>query len=42
VFHTVLRTPPGWRMFERFCLGETSFVSTVERFPVRQALRLLG
>ncbi|MFI5913031.1 geranylgeranyl reductase family protein [Dactylosporangium sp. NPDC051541] len=42
LFHTILRTPPGWRMFERFCLGETSFEDTVERFPVRQALRLLG
>ncbi|WP_433208576.1 geranylgeranyl reductase family protein [Dactylosporangium sp. CS-047395] len=42
LFHTMLRTPPGWRMFERFCLGETSFEGTVERFPVRQALRLLG
>jgi geranylgeranyl reductase family protein len=42
LFHAVLRTPPGWRMFERFCLGETSFESTVERFPVRTALRLLG
>ncbi|MEU7872776.1 geranylgeranyl reductase family protein [Dactylosporangium sp. NPDC049140] len=42
LFHNLLRTPPGWRMFERFCLGQTSFEGTVERFPVRQALRLLG
>ncbi|WP_432976931.1 geranylgeranyl reductase family protein [Dactylosporangium sp. CA-233914] len=42
LFHNLLRTPPGWRMFERFCLGQTSFERTVERFPVRQALRLLG
>ncbi|MER7278823.1 geranylgeranyl reductase family protein [Dactylosporangium sp. NPDC000244] len=42
LFHNLLRTPPGWRMFERFCHGETSFAGTVERFPVRQALRLLG
>jgi geranylgeranyl reductase family protein len=41
LFHTVLRTPPGWRMFERFCLGETSFEHTVERLPVRTALKLL-
>ncbi|GAA2603188.1 geranylgeranyl reductase family protein [Dactylosporangium fulvum] len=41
LFHTMLRTPPGWRMFERFCRGETSFEGTVERFPVRTALRLL-
>lgn len=42
LFHTMLRTPPGWRMFERFCLGETSFERTVSRLPVRTALRLLG
>ncbi|MET7393294.1 geranylgeranyl reductase family protein [Dactylosporangium sp. NPDC005572] len=42
LFHAMLRTPPGWRMFERFCLGETSFEHTVERLPVRAALRLLA
>ncbi len=42
LFHAMLRTPPGWRMFERFCLGETSFERTVERLPIRTALRLLG
>jgi geranylgeranyl reductase family protein len=42
LFHAMLRTPPGWRMFERFCRGETSFEHSVERFPVRTALRLLG
>jgi geranylgeranyl reductase family protein len=42
LFHNMLRTPPGWRMFERFCRGETSFERSVERFPVRTALRLLG
>jgi geranylgeranyl reductase family protein len=41
LFHAMLRTPPGWRMFERFCLGETSFEHTVERRPVQAALRLL-
>ncbi|GAA3252162.1 geranylgeranyl reductase family protein [Dactylosporangium siamense] len=41
LFHAMLRTPPGWRMFERFCLGETSFEHTVERLPVRTALKLL-
>ncbi|MEV0130076.1 geranylgeranyl reductase family protein [Dactylosporangium sp. NPDC050688] len=41
LFHAMLRTPPGWRMFERFCLGETSFERTVERLPIRTALRLL-
>jgi geranylgeranyl reductase family protein len=42
LFHNMLRTPPGWRMFERFCLGETSFEQTTQRLPVRTALRLLG
>ncbi|MER7003537.1 geranylgeranyl reductase family protein [Dactylosporangium sp. NPDC000555] len=42
LFHAVLRTPLGWRMFERFCRGETSFERTLERFPVRTALHLLG
>ncbi|MGI5237268.1 geranylgeranyl reductase family protein [Dactylosporangium sp. CA-139066] len=42
LFHHMLRTPPGWRMFERFCRGETSFEHSVERLPVRAALRLLG
>ncbi|MFB9181221.1 geranylgeranyl reductase family protein [Dactylosporangium sucinum] len=42
LFHAMLRTPPGWRMFERFCRGETSFEHTVERLPVRTALRLLS
>ncbi|MEV4138005.1 geranylgeranyl reductase family protein [Dactylosporangium sp. NPDC049742] len=41
LFHAMLRTPPGWRMFERFCLGEMSFERTVERLPVRTALKLL-
>ncbi|MET7424195.1 geranylgeranyl reductase family protein [Dactylosporangium sp. NPDC005555] len=41
LFHAMLRTPPGWRMFERFCLGETSFEHTVERLPVRTALKML-
>jgi geranylgeranyl reductase family protein len=41
LFHAMLRTPPGWRMFERFCLGETSFEQSVERLPVRAALRVL-
>jgi flavin-dependent dehydrogenase len=41
LFHAMLRTPPGWRMFERFCLGETSFERTVEWLPVRTALNLL-
>ncbi|WP_432829218.1 geranylgeranyl reductase family protein [Dactylosporangium sp. CA-092794] len=42
LFHNLLRTPPGWQMFERFCRGEAAFEHTVERFPVRQALRLFS
>lgn len=42
VFHAMLRTPPGWRMFERFCVGEMAFERTVERLPIRTALKLLG
>jgi geranylgeranyl reductase family protein len=41
VFHAAMATPPGWRMFARFCLGEASFDRTVTRRPVRAALALL-
>jgi geranylgeranyl reductase family protein len=40
-FHGALATPPGWRVFRRFCLGETSLDAEVERLPVRAALALL-
>jgi flavin-dependent dehydrogenase len=40
-FHAVLATPPGWRMFVRFCQGEASFDKTLTRRPVRAALALL-
>ncbi|MEQ4300290.1 geranylgeranyl reductase family protein [Plantactinospora sp. B6F1] len=42
IFHTVLATPAGWRMFTAFCRGETSFDRTLERRRVRAALALLG
>ncbi|HEX7745904.1 MAG TPA: geranylgeranyl reductase family protein [Micromonosporaceae bacterium] len=41
-FHALLATPPGWRMFRRFCLGELSFDQQLRRLPVRAALALLG
>ncbi|MEU4383612.1 geranylgeranyl reductase family protein [Micromonospora echinofusca] len=41
VFHALLATPPGWRMFVRFCQGRASFDETLDRAPVRAALALL-
>ncbi|MFG2057444.1 geranylgeranyl reductase family protein [Micromonospora sp. NPDC048930] len=41
VFHALLATPPGWRMFVRFCQGRTSFEETLGRRPVRAGLALL-
>ncbi|MFF3865923.1 geranylgeranyl reductase family protein [Micromonospora sp. NPDC001898] len=41
VFHALLATPPGWRMFVRFCQGRASFDETLNRVPVRAALALL-
>ncbi|MFR9780868.1 geranylgeranyl reductase family protein [Micromonospora sp. MS34] len=42
VFHALLATPPGWRMFARFCLGQASFHETLARRPIRAGLALLG
>ncbi|MFK3979838.1 geranylgeranyl reductase family protein [Micromonospora sp. NPDC050397] len=41
-FHAMVATPPGWRLFARFCQGESSFQRTLTRRPVRAALALLG
>ncbi|MFE9695154.1 geranylgeranyl reductase family protein [Micromonospora sp. NPDC005806] len=41
VFHTLLATPPGWRMFVRFCHGRVSFEETLARRPVRAGLALV-
>jgi geranylgeranyl reductase family protein len=41
VFHTMLATPPGWRVFTRFCQGRTSFAQTMTHRSVRAALALL-
>lgn len=40
-FHAALSTPPGWRMFARFCLGQGSLDEEIARLPVRAALALL-
>ncbi|HEX5567623.1 MAG TPA: hyaluronate lyase, partial [Streptomyces sp.] len=42
VFHTLLATPAGWRMFVRFCQGEAAFDQTLARWPVRAGLALLS
>ncbi|GAB2954199.1 geranylgeranyl reductase family protein [Micromonospora polyrhachis] len=42
VFHALLATPPGWRMFTRFCRGDVSFDRAVASRPVRAALTMLG
>ncbi|MBO4210642.1 geranylgeranyl reductase family protein [Micromonospora echinofusca] len=41
LFHSLLATPVGWRMFARFCAGRTSFEQVLARRPVRAALALL-
>ncbi|MEU8264636.1 geranylgeranyl reductase family protein [Micromonospora sp. NPDC048999] len=41
VFHALLATPPGWRMFVKFCQGRTSFDRVLTRRPVRAGLALL-
>ena len=42
VFHTMLSTGPGWRLFSRFCRGEGGFEDVVERRAIRAALAVLG
>ncbi|TDB74959.1 geranylgeranyl reductase family protein [Micromonospora sp. KC723] len=41
VFHALLATPAGWRMFVRFCQGRASFDRALTRAPVRAGLALL-
>ncbi|MFC3505744.1 geranylgeranyl reductase family protein [Micromonospora krabiensis] len=41
VFHGLVATPPGWRMFVRFCQGRASFEETLDRAPARAAMALL-
>ncbi|MEU8091950.1 geranylgeranyl reductase family protein [Micromonospora chalcea] len=41
VFHAMLASPPGWRMFVRFCQGRVSFAEMLDRRPVRAGLAVL-
>ncbi|NLU81031.1 geranylgeranyl reductase family protein [Micromonospora sp. HNM0581] len=38
--HALLATPPGWRAFTRFCLGQADFDELVDRVPFRVALAM--
>jgi geranylgeranyl reductase family protein len=40
-FHAVLATPPGWRTFQRWCRGETTFDETLDALWVRSILAVL-
>ncbi|HEX6500752.1 MAG TPA: geranylgeranyl reductase family protein [Micromonosporaceae bacterium] len=40
-FHGALATPPGWRVFARFCRGETSLVEPLSSSPVAATLAAL-
>jgi geranylgeranyl reductase family protein len=42
LFHAVLATPPGWRVFRRFCSGQTSLDREVSKQPIGAALNVLG
>lgn len=42
MFHTMLNTRPGWRMFSRFCRGELAFDGVMDRSVVRLGLAILG
>ncbi|MGK5740528.1 geranylgeranyl reductase family protein [Micromonospora sp. URMC 103] len=41
VFHALVATPPGWRMFVRFCQGRASFDEALGRPSVRAVLAML-
>ncbi|MER7442946.1 geranylgeranyl reductase family protein [Micromonospora avicenniae] len=41
IFHALVATPPGWRMFVRFCQGQASFDKTLARPEVRAVLAVL-
>ncbi|MCZ7374402.1 geranylgeranyl reductase family protein [Micromonospora sp. WMMC250] len=41
VFHALLATPPGWRMFVQFCQGRASFDEMLRRRSIRAALAVL-
>lgn len=41
-FHALLASPPGWRLFVRFCLGQASLAEALTRPAVRAGLALVG
>ncbi|GAB3082625.1 geranylgeranyl reductase family protein [Micromonospora schwarzwaldensis] len=41
VFHAMLASPSGWRMFVRFCQGRVGFAEALDRRPVRAGLALI-
>ena len=41
VFHAMLASPLGWRMFVRFCQGRIGFAEALDRRPVRAGLALI-
>jgi geranylgeranyl reductase family protein len=42
LFHRVLWTPLGWRVFRRFCTGETSLDREVSKLPIRATLNVMA
>jgi geranylgeranyl reductase family protein len=40
-FHAVVASPPGWRIFRRWCAGEITFDEAIELLPIRAALAVL-
>ncbi|MFC0529568.1 geranylgeranyl reductase family protein [Phytohabitans kaempferiae] len=42
MFHSVLASPAGWRLFARFCRGEPVLVGAVRRRSIRTALSVLA
>jgi geranylgeranyl reductase family protein len=40
-FHAVVSTPAGWRIFRRWCAGETTFDEVIRLRPIRAALAIL-
>jgi geranylgeranyl reductase family protein len=42
VFHTFVRTAPGWRLFRDFCQGELSFARPMHYPPIRAAVAAIA
>jgi geranylgeranyl reductase family protein len=41
-WHAALATPPGWRLFSRFCRGDTDLAAFLDRRWVRSAMALFA